>query len=138
MPTDPNDLDTPGVDVEAVTWAGYGWLGVFGVVGGFLATFAMGTFVYAVAAAGLDSASSAPSGGGDAVALLTGERIYATQCVRCHGAEGEGGIGVRIGGGAVQLRIIAEGRGTMPAFATTLTAEEIRAVPDYERELLGR
>jgi mono/diheme cytochrome c family protein len=81
------------------------------------------------------------AGGGE----VSGQEVYADHCARCHGAEGEGGRGPTLAGGAVveeypevedQLDVVREGRGTMPAFGRRLSAEELRAVVDYTREEL--
>lgn len=139
---EPEAEDPPGFEVETTAekawWAGFGFLGGF-----FLAAF-LGTLILAV---GLGSSSAATGGNADVVTLVVGERIYNTSCASCHGADGAGGIGLPLGNGAViekypdinrQIRVIEEGRGAMPAFASTLTPAEIEAVAIYEREQLGR
>jgi mono/diheme cytochrome c family protein len=89
---------------------------------------------------------SEPSGGGDGEAGL-GQNVFEDNCARCHGPEGEGGVGPQLGDGAVaenypdiedQLTVIREGRNGMPAWEDSLTSEEIEAVAVYEREELGR
>lgn len=119
---------------------------IIGVVGGFLVTFCLGAIVLAFATSGFDDATATATDS-DPVLLLSGERVYVAQCARCHGAEGEGGIGVPIGGGLLvekypdieaQIDVIANGRRAMPGFGTVLSAEEIESVARYEREQLGR
>ena len=87
------------------------------------------------------AASFGPYGGGD-----RGPAIYRQLCASCHGARGEGGVGPRLGGGAVvhnypkvadQVRVVTEGRGSMPAWRGTLTPAQIRAVVNFERTRLG-
>jgi mono/diheme cytochrome c family protein len=75
---------------------------------------------------------------------VSGQGIYEANCARCHGPNGEGGVGFTLGGGAVadsltldgQIEVITEGRNAMPAFGEQLSAEEIEAVAVYEREEL--
>lgn len=68
---------------------------------------------------------------------LSGEQVYATYCVACHGADGAMGFS-----GATNLRnsnltleerinIIAKGRKAMNAFKGILSAEEIENVSVY-------
>ncbi len=119
---------------------------LFGALGGFsIATF-VGVLTLVLATVGLDDATVSAQGS-DAVQLLTGERIYVAQCASCHGIQGEGGIGTRLGGGAVvenyadieaQISVITNGRRNMPQFGSSLTASEIESVARYERERLGR
>jgi mono/diheme cytochrome c family protein len=75
-----------------------------------------------------------------------GQAVYSANCARCHGPDGEGGVGPKLNDGAVvenfpdiedQLAIIREGRAGMPAWEDSLTPEEIQAVADYTREDLG-
>lgn len=87
-----------------------------------------------------------PSGDGGGEASL-GQSIYEDNCARCHGPDGEGGVGPQLGDGAVaesypdiedQLVVLREGRNGMPAWEDSLTPEEIQAVAEYTREDLGR
>jgi quinohemoprotein ethanol dehydrogenase len=72
--------------------------------------------------------------------LANGRNVFATACGFCHGGSGEGGHGggeLRDRGfslGAV-AQIVAEGRNEMPAFAGTLTAEQIRDVSAHVAEM---
>ncbi|HEX7082199.1 MAG TPA: PQQ-binding-like beta-propeller repeat protein [Gammaproteobacteria bacterium] len=76
----------------------------------------------------------------EAANVESGAAVYATACSFCHGAEGEGGHG---GGPAFTeartlgtiIQIVSEGRNDMPAFGGALTAEQIRDVSAYVREL---
>jgi mono/diheme cytochrome c family protein len=74
------------------------------------------------------------------VVPLAGEALYAANCAACHGADLEGVIGPALAGneshidhhdGAELVLVIAAGQNEMPAFAETLTAEEIQAVVEY-------
>jgi cytochrome c oxidase subunit II len=84
-----------------------------------------------------------PSGGGSA----SGAEIYSANCARCHGPDGEGGVGPQLGDGAVaetypdiadQIEVITNGRNGMPAWEDTLSSAEIESVATYEREDLGQ
>ena len=77
--------------------------------------------------------------------LLLGREIYQARCVTCHGANGEGGTGVRLNQGRVvvaypdpadQAEIIRAGRNRMPSFSS-LSAAEIDAVVRYTREIIN-
>lgn len=90
------------------------------------------------------------SGGGDVDVsgdpeLQLGQNVYAANCARCHGPNGEGGVGNKLNDGLMEQRfpdiedhldVIRIGAGTMPAWEGTLSPEEIRAVARYEREAL--
>ncbi|WP_245533748.1 c-type cytochrome [Calidithermus timidus] len=72
-----------------------------------------------------------------------GQAIYARICVACHGAEGQGGVGVRLAGNS-QLRnaryiagLIIGGGQQMPAFGRLLSDREIAAVATYVRNSWG-
>ncbi len=74
-----------------------------------------------------------------------GQAIFATRCASCHGADGGGGFGPTLAGGvaqrypnpADQAAVVADGRGSMPSFATSLTPAQIDAVVTYTRTRLG-
>jgi cytochrome c oxidase subunit 2 len=94
-----------------------------------------------VACGGDDGGSTSDAGG-----AVDGQQIYESNCARCHGPNGEGGVGMPLGNGAVedsltlegQIEVITEGRNAMPAWGDQLSADEIEAVATYEREELGR
>jgi predicted lipoprotein with Yx(FWY)xxD motif/cytochrome c5 len=72
-----------------------------------------------------------------------GQAVYARICVACHGAEGQGGVGVRLAGNS-QLRnaryiagLIIGGGQQMPAFGRLLSDREIAAVATYVRNSWG-
>lgn len=98
-----------------------------------------------VACGGDDGGGGGGGGGGSEESL--GQQVYSDNCARCHGPDGEGGVGPALGGGSVvenypdledQLTVIREGRNAMPAWEGTLSPEEIEAVAVYEREELGQ
>jgi mono/diheme cytochrome c family protein len=79
-------------------------------------------------------------------APVDGAAVYAANCAVCHGGNGDGGVGPRLGDGAVVQRfpdieeqrvVVTDGTGRMPAFGSRLSAEEIAAVVDYTRTELG-
>jgi mono/diheme cytochrome c family protein len=71
--------------------------------------------------------------------LKVGEAVYASNCSVCHGQNGEGGIGSRLTGIGHRLsypshlKIVLQGRRSMPAFSRRLDAAEISAVVAYQR-----
>ncbi|MET0664190.1 MAG: cytochrome c [Acidimicrobiales bacterium] len=87
---------------------------------------------------------SEPGGGGGEESQ--GETVYSANCARCHGPDGEGGVGPQLGDGAVEenltleehTEVVTNGRNGMPAWEGQLSPEEIDAVVLYEREELGR
>ncbi|MFT7645946.1 MAG: cytochrome c oxidase subunit 2 [Candidatus Poriferisodalaceae bacterium] len=72
-----------------------------------------------------------------------GHELYRTTCQACHGAEGQGGVGLPLVGITARKpieehrAIVSGGRGTMPPFGASLTPEEIEAVIAYERATFG-
>ena len=77
--------------------------------------------------------------------LEKGQAVYNTNCARCHGPGGGGGVGPALDDGQMtekfpdiedQIEIITSGVGSMPAWEGTLSPDEIRAVARYEREIL--
>jgi mono/diheme cytochrome c family protein len=77
-------------------------------------------------------------------ASAPGAAVYASNCARCHGAEGSGGIGPRLSDGAVvdrfpdaadEIEFVTRGQDGMPAFGGTLSAKEIQQVVEYTRTL---
>ena len=83
-----------------------------------------------------------PSGGSGAARSGPGYDVYLDNCARCHGQDGEGGVGPKLAGGAVveafpnradQIRLVEDGEGTMPAFKGDLSRAEIEEVVDYTR-----
>jgi mono/diheme cytochrome c family protein len=83
-------------------------------------------------------------GSGSAGPTTPGAKIFAASCASCHGADGGGGIGPRLAGGAAQKRFphvedqvtfVSEGSGAMPSFGSRLSPAEIREVVQYTRTL---
>jgi mono/diheme cytochrome c family protein len=76
---------------------------------------------------------------------IDGAAVYGDRCAGCHGGDGSGGIGPRLAGRMVerfpdpaqQVDVVTNGRGGMPAFGNRLGAEEIGAVVEYTRTVLG-
>jgi cytochrome c551 len=75
----------------------------------------------------------------------TGEEIYLQLCSRCHGEDLAGGIGPALGPGSnldnqgdefLELTI-TRGRGRMPAFGSTLAADQLERLIGYLRERQG-
>jgi cytochrome c551 len=85
-------------------------------------------------------------GGGDPGDAGDGERgrtIYQQSCAACHGGAGEGASGPSLAGVAGRLTVedhlavVRDGRGNMPGWEGTLSAEEMEAVVEYERTVLS-
>src|SRR5579859_6430375 len=103
------------------------------------------TIVLAQQPSGKGQSSPAPAD----KAALSGQKIFEENCVRCHAADGSSNtfIGRRwkipdLRSDAVQklsaerrIEIITQGKERMPAQKNRLTAEEIRTVEGYVREL---
>ena len=85
-----------------------------------------------------------PGGGGEDP-VARGAEIFSSTCAACHGADLEGVVGPALGAGstiagmddATVIGIIADGRGTMPAWDGVLSAEEIEAVLAFLRSEQG-
>jgi len=81
----------------------------------------------------------------DAAGGVDGGVLFGKNCAGCHGGDGSGGIGPRLAGTmvarfpepAAQIAVVTEGRRAMPSFGTRLTAEEIAAIVEYTRTVLG-
>ena len=84
-----------------------------------------------------------PGGGSGATAKSgPGYDVYLANCARCHGQDGQGGVGPKLAGGAVvsafpdpadQIRLIEDGEGLMPSFKGKLSRTEIEDVVAYTR-----
>jgi mono/diheme cytochrome c family protein len=87
-------------------------------------------------------ANEPSGGGGNAAKSGPGYDVYLANCARCHGQDGQGGIGPKLAGGAVvrsfpdsadQIRLVENGEGTMPSFKNRLSPAEIEDVVAYTR-----
>ena len=82
----------------------------------------------------------AGGGGGD---TPPGAALYASNCARCHGSNGGGGLGPQLSDGKVaddlseaeEISVVTDGRKGMPSFGDVLTPEEIQQVVAYTRTL---
>lgn len=106
--------------------------------------FALALVVLAVAM-GVTACSSTetPAAPTDPV-LAEGQQLYLANCASCHGRGGGGGLGPKLAGVVAtrypniddQKALILNGRGSMPAFKTRFTPEQLEAVTRYTRESL--
>ena len=76
---------------------------------------------------------------------VNGAEIYQQVCAGCHGPKGEGQYGKKLNEGAIlqsmpqkadEVKIVLKGKGLMPSFESTLTAEQIDAVVEFTRKEL--
>lgn len=75
----------------------------------------------------------------------TGAELYSQFCSRCHAADLSGGIGPALGAGSELVdrpdsyvsAVLANGRGSMPAFGNTLTDQQIARVAQFIRTEQG-
>jgi len=74
-----------------------------------------------------------------------GAEIFQQLCSGCHGPKGEGQYGKKLNDGAVlqsfpqkadEVKVVLNGRGLMPSFASTLTEPQIDAVVEFTRSAL--
>jgi mono/diheme cytochrome c family protein len=78
---------------------------------------------------------------GQADPNASGAELYAQFCARCHGADLAGGVGQALGPGSelvekpdsYVIAVLEDGRGSMPAFGNTLSADQIQSVLDFIR-----
>jgi mono/diheme cytochrome c family protein len=98
-----------------------------------------GTFVAVVLLFANDPDSSTGS-----TPASPGAALFAANCASCHGADGGGGVGPQLAGGAVvkrfpsvddQITFVRDGSGSMPAFGGQLSPAQIRQVVEYTRTL---
>jgi mono/diheme cytochrome c family protein len=89
---------------------------------------------------------AAPAEVVEAAGGVDGANVFGDNCAVCHGGDGSGGIGPRLAGGRVvavypdpadQIAVVTNGRDGMPAFADTLSEDEIAAVVEYTRTVLA-
>jgi len=86
----------------------------------------------------------ADAGATTGTTVVNGSEVFGNRCSSCHGSDAGGGLGPQLSKGRVvarfpdiadQIAVITNGRGGMPGFKAQLSAEEIRAVAEYERSL---
>ena len=101
-----------------------------------LAIVAVVVFTVMLFANDPDSGSTAPT--------TPGARVFASSCASCHGADGGGGVGPQLAGGAAvrrfpdvddQIAFVSKGSGSMPAFGGQLSPTQLRQVVEYTRTL---
>jgi cbb3-type cytochrome c oxidase subunit III len=114
--------------------------------------FWAGVFVLLTSAAGAASGPStaAEPQRGRAAQLARGREVYAANCGRCHGADGQGHTRMaelveppdmtdpawqRARGSSRMAASVANGRGQMPAFKKKLSKQDIAAAVAYVRTL---
>lgn len=81
----------------------------------------------------------------EAAGGIDGGAIYGQSCAGCHGGDGSGGIGPRLAGTMVakypdpadQIAVVTDGRRGMPSFESRLSTEEIAAIVEFTRTVLG-
>lgn len=106
----------------------------------------MVTVVVVLGAGGVAACASTetPAAPTDPV-LAQGQQIYLANCASCHGRSGGGGLGPKLSDGLAATRygniadqeaLILNGRGSMPAFKSRFTAEQLDAVVRFTREAL--
>ena len=75
----------------------------------------------------------------------SGAELYSQFCARCHAADLSGGVGNALGAGSDLVErpdsyitdVIANGRGSMPAFSRPLNERQIQRVVDFIRSEQG-
>jgi cytochrome c oxidase subunit II len=73
--------------------------------------------------------------------MARGEKVFTANCVACHGAQGQGGVGKPLAGSAIvqdpdknkQLQIVLNGKNAMPAWKGKLSDTDIAAVVTYTK-----
>jgi mono/diheme cytochrome c family protein len=91
------------------------------------------------------STGSSPAAPSDDPVLVEGQQIFSQNCASCHGSSGGGGFGAKLAGVVTtkypniddEISVIANGKGSMPAWNQKLSADQITAVARYTREVLG-
>jgi len=104
---------------------------------------ALGAFVCLGAACSGDD-SEVPAAPPDNPQLVAGEKVWAANCTSCHGKDGGGISGPALNNDVAkrypdvedQIRVVTDGKGSMPSFGRKLSEEEIQAVVAYTREVL--
>lgn len=97
--------------------------------------------LFTIAAMGALAAAGAAQAQDMETQMTEGAELYADNCVVCHGANGEGGIGFRLdgnpvlqsAGGVAGMIITGYLEHGMPPFGDELTNEEIAAITTFVR-----
>src|SRR6266542_3984086 len=85
-----------------------------------------------------------PGGGGGAAKSGPGYDVYLANCARCHGQDGQGGVGPKLAGVVTtdfpdaqqEIAVVRNGRAAMPSFKNDLSAAQIQDVVAYTRTQL--
>ena len=86
-----------------------------------------------------------PGGGSNSTAKSgPGYDVYLANCARCHGQDGQGGVGPKLAGVVTadfpdaqqEIVLVRNGRAGMPSFKNDLSAAEIQDVVTYTRTQL--
>jgi Cytochrome c, mono- and diheme variants len=103
---------------------------------GWPAVLLLAVVLAACGGGGADDAGQGTANGAKQ-AVSEGERLYGKRCMACHGEGLEGGFGPELRNVGERLsreeliRVIRDGRNTMPAFKDRLTDAEIEAIVDW-------
>jgi mono/diheme cytochrome c family protein len=73
-----------------------------------------------------------------------GYDVYLANCARCHGQDGQGGVGPKLAGVVTldfpdareEIAVVRDGRASMPSFKNDLSATQIQNVVAYTRTQL--
>ena len=85
-----------------------------------------------------------PDSGGGGGNTSPGAAVFASNCARCHGSDGGGGLGPQLSDGKAkkdfpdesdQVAFVTKGQGGMPAFGGSLSPAKIQQVVAYTRTL---
>ena len=86
-----------------------------------------------------------PGGGSSSTAKSgPGYDVYLANCARCHGQDGQGGVGPKLAGVVTadfpdaqqEITVVRDGRAGMPSFKNNLSAAQIQDVVAYTRSQL--
>ena len=83
-------------------------------------------------------------GGGSAAKSGPGYDVYLANCARCHGQDGQGGVGPKLAGVVTtdfpdareEVAVVRDGRASMPSFKNDLSGAQIQDVVAYTRAQL--
>jgi len=103
----------------------------------FLIALAFGT-VLACSSCGGGATDAAPE------KEISGQAIYESNCMSCHGHDGKKGMmnapdlsAISMDADSIRI-IVTNGKGVMAPFSSLLSEEEIRAVAQYVKSLKGK